>query len=402
MTQENDKDNENGQGTVDFLAAFPHVPDDLAAVAMRRIESTEHAPGTSLIREGDPNTRLYLIRTGSVEVVKQGREDSGSQHRIAVLGPGDQVGDMSVADGLPASATVRALSTVEADALDFRAMAHEPDLVRLHDAMLRGMVQKLAGRLRDSSQLSVKKLESELRLQRLRGTIARFIVVMLTLFALYTFFLRIAADLGTHNWVIVFGSPLIIVAFALAVLYMIRTSPLPARFFGLTTQGAGAAVRHALFWSAIFVILLTALKALAVNFPGPHQGQPIFTLGQAFVRLDEDGSVNWLAYLIGLGAYALLCPAQELIGRCGVQAPLYEFLEGSERNRHLVSILISNLIAAAAHVHLGIAMAVVTFVPGLFWGWLFTRHRSIVGVSVSHALIGSYAIFALGIENFLV
>lgn len=161
------------------------------------------------------------------------------------------------------------------------------------------------------------------------------------------------------------------------------------------------AVRDALVWTALFLVALTALKVLAVTYLPEHQGQPIFTLAQAFTRENPNGTVNWAFYLGALGLYAMLCPAQELIGRCGVQAPLYEFMEGSETKRHVLAILISNLIASAAHVHLGMAMALVTFVPGLFWGWLFMRHRSIVSVSVSHALIGGYAIFALGIENFL-
>ena len=385
----------------DSLARQPTLPPELAELARARTQYVDLPAGEVILREGDHNKQLYLIRAGEVDVVKRSARSGQLEHRIAVLGPGERIGEISLADGAPASATVRALTRVRLEVLDFDGMEQDPRLLRLHDAILRSMVRNLARRLRESSQLTTETLASELRLQRLRGTVARFIIVMLTLFSLYAFFLRAVHDLGAHSWVSVFGSPAIIVMFALAVIYMVRTSPLSRRLFGLTTRSAMAAVRDALMWTAVFLVALTVLKALAVTYLPEHQGQPIFTLARAFVRLHPDGTVNWMFYLGGLGLYALLCPAQELIGRCGVQAPLTEFMEGSETKRHVLAILISNLIASAAHVHLGMAMALVTFVPGLFWGWLFVRHRSIVGVSVSHALIGGYAIFALGIENFM-
>ncbi len=115
----------------------------------------------------------------------------------------------------------------------------------------------------------------------------------------------------------------------------------------------------------------------------------------------ENGSVNWLYYVPGAGAYVLFCPAQELCSRCAIQAPLYEFVDDSPLRRHLTAILISNLLTAGVHIHLGLGMAFMAFLPGLFWGWLFVRHRSIVGVSISHAMIGAYSIFALNIEGLI-
>jgi membrane protease YdiL (CAAX protease family) len=36
-------------------------------------------------------------------------------------------------------------------------------------------------------------------------------------------------------------------------------------------------------------------------------------------------------------------------------------------------------------------------VPGLFWGWMFARQRSIVGVTVSHIVVGLWANFLVGV-----
>ena len=47
----------------------------------------------------------------------------------------------------------------------------------------------------------------------------------------------------------------------------------------------------------------------------------------------------------------------------------------------------------------GLGFAVASFVPGLFWGWMYTKHHSLFGVSVSHILVGVWATFVVGIEH---
>ena len=39
------------------------------------------------------------------------------------------------------------------------------------------------------------------------------------------------------------------------------------------------------------------------------------------------------------------------------------------------------------------------FLPGLFWGWLYARHGTLIGVSVSHILLGLWTVFVVGIEG---
>ncbi len=89
------------------------------------------------------------------------------------------------------------------------------------------------------------------------------------------------------------------------------------------------------------------------------------------------------------------------MARCGVQAPLYAFLQGSEFKRAGLSIAVSNLVFAAVHAHIGAGFAMAAFVPGLFWGWIFLRTNSLLAASVSHLMIGGAAIFLLGVEEFI-
>lgn len=79
--------------------------------------------GETVFREGDPAREMYVVLDGEMEVLKKSRR--GRETRVAILGPNDAFGEMSIIDMQPRSATVRALgsarllkiSTEEMDAL---------------------------------------------------------------------------------------------------------------------------------------------------------------------------------------------------------------------------------------------------------------------------------------------
>jgi CRP-like cAMP-binding protein len=59
-------------------------------------------PGEELFREGDAGSSLFLIEVGELEVIRGGT-------RVAILAPGDTVGEMAVVTGAARTATITAL-----------------------------------------------------------------------------------------------------------------------------------------------------------------------------------------------------------------------------------------------------------------------------------------------------
>ncbi|MEX2326532.1 MAG: cyclic nucleotide-binding domain-containing protein [Pseudomonadales bacterium] len=101
---------------------------------------------------------MFFIVDGTVEVIKQ---FDTKKHTIAELGPGRSVGEMSLIDGAPRSATVRAkdnLSLIVLKREDFQKMlAEEPEIA---NRVLMGIATLLSQSLRDTNKNFTEKLLS--------------------------------------------------------------------------------------------------------------------------------------------------------------------------------------------------------------------------------------------------
>jgi CRP/FNR family transcriptional regulator, cyclic AMP receptor protein len=89
------------------IPLFGALSDELLGAFTPTLTTEWVAPGHIVFHEGDPARCLYVLLEGEVEVVKKTR--SAHEHRVAILGPKDCFGEMSLIDVQPRSATVRAL-----------------------------------------------------------------------------------------------------------------------------------------------------------------------------------------------------------------------------------------------------------------------------------------------------
>ncbi len=103
--------------------------------------------GEVLFEEGDPGNRLYIITEGKV---KLGHTSSdGRENLLAVLGPGEIIGELTLFDPGPRSTTATAVSPVTLLHLD------HADLVVILDTnptMSKHMLRALARRLRRTNE----------------------------------------------------------------------------------------------------------------------------------------------------------------------------------------------------------------------------------------------------------
>ena len=265
------------------------------------------------------------------------------------------------------------------------------DIVTLAEArstmvpVLVDMGALVSERLRLSSATAVTAAERTLAEERTRLVMGRFTLLLMLAYTVYTWVLGTAVQmkalLGRSEFITV---PAILVCVLILAVF-VRVSGYPARFFGLTWKNAGRDTVEALLFTLPLVVGTVGLKLALVSWVPSMQGLPLFQMfAPPAPGLPASGFNPWLAL-----AYVLFAPFQELIYRGGVQWALAHFLTG--RWRHWLANAGSNIIFSAAHLYVSPGLAVTAFVVGLFWGWLYTRQRALVGVSVSHVLLGFWA-----------
>lgn len=114
---------------------------ELGAVAAVAVD-TELPAGTVLTREGATGGLAYVVVDGTVVATRKGRA-------VGTLGPGSIVGELSLLDGGPRTATVTAtdrVTVLELAAEDFRKVLDRSP------AFAAGLLRALAGRLRETDR----------------------------------------------------------------------------------------------------------------------------------------------------------------------------------------------------------------------------------------------------------
>jgi small-conductance mechanosensitive channel len=111
-----------------FLKEFPEHE---LRVLVPFVQIHQFGAGETLMRQGEQGETLYIIRRGTVEVMVRGGD--GKEHRVATATRSQLIGEGSLLTGAPRTATVRAVTDVEAHEMNRDGFMHlfreHPDAV---------------------------------------------------------------------------------------------------------------------------------------------------------------------------------------------------------------------------------------------------------------------------------
>lgn len=105
-------------------ALFATLSQDDVDALVARIEVARVRRGQFLFQQGDPGTHLHVVIRGRVKLAR--RYEDGREALVAVMGPGEQFGELSVFDPGPRTAGAQAVTdcvVAEVAAEDVRAWA---------------------------------------------------------------------------------------------------------------------------------------------------------------------------------------------------------------------------------------------------------------------------------------
>lgn len=129
--------------TLQKLPLFSELPQDMLREIARTMDKLDLGAGDEIFHKGDPGDALYVIRTGWVKIVTE--DAHGEELVLNQCGPSDAIGEMSLVDGQPRSASVVALSDAEIYRLsrdNFLSILDD------HPALALDIIRNISARLR--------------------------------------------------------------------------------------------------------------------------------------------------------------------------------------------------------------------------------------------------------------
>jgi len=140
---------------IDFfinMPIFDRINEEEIKVIARHMNTVELGPNQVLFQESEKGNYVFFIKEGELDVIKKS-ETSGADVIIAILGKGRSVGEMSIIDDSPRSATIRARS----HALLYILSKSAFDLIlnrnpKIGIKLLKGISCLLSSSLRDTSK----------------------------------------------------------------------------------------------------------------------------------------------------------------------------------------------------------------------------------------------------------
>jgi membrane protease YdiL (CAAX protease family) len=385
------------------IPLFAHLRRENVEAVRKSLRILCFQKGEIVVREGDPNDhRLFIILDGEAVLCKRGVSAAdGAQlnYAIETRSRHDIFGAIWVFDREPFPVSVTAKTPLTLGVVDLKPDNEDVCSRHIRNVLVAELRRYLGNYLRNSLQLRVDSLAKEAEFARYRGAVGGIVIAALTLLSLYTLALSIMPRFENYLDVNFVLSPFIILFFALIFVPVILKSGFPPAFFGITFSHWQRALLFSVTASLAFVAAGALTKWTLIFLSPSASGMPLVSFADVHIGPEHAMISSW--YWVAVCLYLVLTPVQEFVARCGIQAPLYAFLRGSEARRRALSILVSNLVFSAAHAHIGLAFALAAFLPGLFWGWIFARTNSLLAASASHFLIGGAGIFLFGIQEFV-
>jgi len=329
--------------------------------------------GDIVLREGERRDELFFLEDGVLDVLKRDADGMHS-HTIAEVQPGRIFGELSFVDRRGASATIRARTRCSILLLPYARIQGRD----IESDVMRRICAGAVERLRDTSEQYTERLSDALRMSRERNRFGQIYVMTIMLFGVQQCLLRIPHDLPPLARLAVSWGFLLLIA--LPLLHWICRFHIPIAEFGLTLRGWKPAAIEGVFAAVALAPALLLLRWLQAP-----DGEPLVT----WQSLSQGPLILMVVSLLLYLPHALI---QELVARGVLQGALQRFMSDEPVALPIFSV---SAMFGIMHLHISMAMGLLTFVAGLLFGTLYVRHGNLVGITIAHYALGILCI-ALG------
>ena len=149
---------------------------------------------------------------------------------------------------------------------------------------------------------------------------------------------------------------------------------------GITIFNLKKNIIEGLLFSFCLCVIMLVIRYLTI----PH--------GESFINWKSFSSFSGFLFLMYTGTYWIHCYLQEFITRGVLQGLTQRFFKDSH---FMFPVFLVSLLFCAAHIRISLFFGVMTFVVSIIFGYIYYRHKNLLGVSIVHYITGMLAM-ALG------
>lgn len=331
-----------------------------------------------IVEEGSKGEQFFFIVSGSLEVLKEGR-------RIHILEAGDVVGELAILGGKPRIATVRAIQPTVVQEVIVKNLSSG-----IIDKLAKNLSYLFSSRLATTNQLTAEAMHREVYQIRRRSAMSATAAKSIVLIPLYVLIARQMLNFLPYYYFPIFsGFYLAIMAYYLC--WDLYKQGYPLSMFGVTLRNWKLSIKETLLFMSPLLLAIVIVKKILIITNSAYAGQSLFRLGLETTPTTPQQHFLLSAALI---MYIIFSPIQELIFRGVVQTSWQRFSTGAHRT--LVAITVTSILYLNAHFYW--SLSILVLIPSFLWGWLFARHRTLIGVSMGHMLIGVWLFWIVGLN----
>ncbi len=246
-----------------------------------------------------------------------------------------------------------------------------------------------------NTDAKVETLEQVLRQRKASGILLSYALGLLSTFSLS---LGVLTYLDIQYRQTVYSTIFALIFFGIFLTMMVLKTKQPLTLFGFNLNRWKYNTFESIIYSILFCVLITLIKWILTITITPLEKIPLFDYG-ALAHLGMNQKANLTLLLIYAAIYTLFVPLQTFIAHGAVQSSVLNF--SFLKHAKWWSILVATVFFAAIHASIDFVYALFMLIPGFFWAILYTRQRSLLGVMISHCIVGIWGLFILGYGQFL-
>lgn len=334
--------------------------------------------GDLLIQEGKKEELFFFITSGTLAVLKDGLQ-------IGVLSQGDVVGELAILETTPRIASVKALEPAVTLAVNVHKLSNH-----LITKFANNLSYLCSMRLSSTDLMTAQSLQRDLSQNKKRAMLG--ITANRTAIGATVYHLAISQS---FKYIPPVALSILTASILCLVLswfcYDAHKQGYSLNRYGMTIRNWKRSVIETFIFTIPLLLGIVIFKKALISTTTVYAGQPLFRFGLGLSGLT---SHQLLFAYIAFAIYLLFIPAQDFFFRGFLQNSWERFASGPYRT--VIAVFVSSIIYIDAHFYLTFSFLV--FLPSFLWGWLFARHRTLIGISMGHTLLSFWAFWVVGIS----